>query len=188
MSEKKNMVQLPDVGGGLSESTDKVERIREIVFGAHMREYTQKFDLANREMARLNREIERLNQQLRDQEALFKRQLRDEVERLALQIQEMDKRQTHQLQELDKQQTQEVEALEQKQSQRMQELDQIMHRSDRDLLNKLRELSEQLNHMKVDRSTLGELLMELGAGLKSNAPAALASEIDVLDELGMELA
>jgi phage-related minor tail protein len=188
MSEKKATVQLSDVGGNLSESTDKVERIREIIFGAQMREYTQKFDLTNREMTRLNREIERLNQQLRDQEALFKRQLRDELERLTAQLQEMDKRQSQQLQELDRQQTQEVEALEQKQAQRIQELDQVMHRSDRELLNKLRELSEQLNHMKVDRATLGELLMELGSGLKNNAPAALASEIDVLDELGMELA
>jgi phage-related minor tail protein len=190
MSNKKAPTAnvLAEMAGGAAESGDKVERIRELIFGAHIRDYAQKFDLANREMARLNREIERLNQTLRDQESAYKRQLREEVERLAGQLQEQDGRQARQLQELDQRQTQEIESLAQKQSARMQEMDRAMVAGDRDLLEKLRELTDQLNDLKVDRSTLGDLLVDLGNTLKRDAPAPITDEIDILDQLSAELA
>lgn len=189
MSEKKAAANpIADMANSVTESSDKVERIREIVFGAHMRDYAQKFDLLNRELSRLNREVERLNQQLRDQESGFKRQLRDEGERFNNQLQEQDRRQTQQLESLDKRQTQEIETLAEKQTQRMQELDQIMHTGDRDLLEKLRELSAQLNDLKVDRVTLGDLLVDLGSNLKKHSPPPIGAELDVLDQLTAELA
>jgi chromosome segregation ATPase len=187
MSDKKAAVPLPDITGSASESADKVERIREIVFGAHMRDYAQKFELMNRELSRLNREIERLNQQLRDQESTYKRQLREEGDRLSTQLHEQDKRLTQQLQDLDKRETNEFEELDQKFTRRMQELDQVMHSSDRDLLNKLRDLSDQLNDQKVDRSSLGDWLVELGSNLKANAPAPLTTQIDDLDHVFSQL-
>jgi phage-related minor tail protein len=174
--------------GSVAESGDKVERIRELIFGAYIRDYAQKFDLANREMTRLNREIERLNQALRDHESAYKRQLREEVERVTGQLQAQDQRQMSQLQELDQRQTQEIEALAQKQSARMQEMDRVMVSGDRDLLDKLRELTDQLNDLKVDRSTLGDLLVDLGNSLKQDTPAPITAEIDILDQLSAELA
>jgi chromosome segregation ATPase len=196
MSEKKAATTMisplaemtNNITNSVAESGDKVERIRELIFGSHMRDYAQKFDLMSREVSRLNREIERLNQQLRDQETTFKRQLRDEVERINAQAQEQDRRQAEQLQDLDRRQTQELETLEQKHSQRMQEMDRVALAGDRDLLEKLRELTDQLNDLKVDRTTLGDLLVELGSGLKKDAPAPLTGDLDVLDQLSAELA
>jgi uncharacterized phage infection (PIP) family protein YhgE len=183
LSEVANNV----ITNSVTESSDKVERIRELIFGAQMRDYAQKFDGVNREVSRLNRELERLNQLLRDQESAFKRQLREETERLTNQLLEQDRRQTQQLQEVDRRQTQEVEALEQKHTQRLQELDHVMHMGDRDLLEKLRQLTDQLNDLKVDRSTLGNLLVDLGNSLKRDTPTPLTADLDVLDQLSAEL-
>lgn len=190
MSNKKAATANPiaEMAGSIAESGDKVERIRELIFGAYIRDYAQKFDLANRELARLNREIERLNQALRDHESAYKRQLREEVERLTNQLQEQDQRQLRQLQELDQRQTQETEALAQKHSARMQEMDRAMVAGDRDLLDKLRELTDQLNDLKVDRSTLGDLLVDLGNSLKQDTPSPITAELDILDQLSAELA
>ena len=190
MSDKKARSApnpLADMASSVAESGDKVERIRELIFGAHMRDYAQKFDQMNRELSRLSREAERLNQQLREQEATFKRQLREEAERLNTQLQDQDHRQTEQVQALERRQSQEVSTLEQKHAQRLQELDHVMHAGDRDLLNKLRELTDQLNDIKVDRATLGDLLMDLGQSLKHDAPPPIDAEIDVLDQLSAEL-
>lgn len=187
MSDKRTIMPLPDPTINSGEATDKVERIREIIFGAQMRDYAQKFELVNREVARLSREVERLNQQLRDQENAFKRQLREESERLAAQVQEQDRRLTQQVHDLDQREMGELEALTRQFTQRLQELDQVIHSGDRDLLNKLRDLAEQLNAIKVDRSTLGDWLVELGANLKANAPAPLAAEIDDLDQVLSQL-
>ncbi|HMN26787.1 MAG TPA: hypothetical protein PKE45_01440 [Caldilineaceae bacterium] len=190
MSDKKQAAtnSIAEMTSSVAESGDKVERIRELIFGGHIREYGQKFDLLNREISRLNREIERLNQQLRDQESVAKRQLRDESERLNTQLQEQDRRQSQQLQEVDRRQTAEVEALEQKHSQRMQEMDRVTLASDRDLLEKLRVLTDQLNDIKVDRVSLGDLLVNLGSSLKQNTPAPLTGDLDVLDQLSGDLA
>lgn len=117
----------------------------------------------------------------------FKKQLRDEVERLVTQLHEQDQRQTTQLADLGKQQALDLQELDQKQSARAQSLDALLHSSERELLRKLRELSNQLNHIKVDRSTLGQLLVDLGSSLNTNAPSPLGAEIDPLDRLGAEI-
>jgi DNA repair exonuclease SbcCD ATPase subunit len=187
MSDKKNAGALTDVAGSVTESTEKVERIREIIFGAQTREYAQKFDAIQRENTRLNREIERLNEQLREQEKAFKKQLRDEVERLTTQLQEQDQRQATQLAEVGKQQTLDLQELDQKQNARAQSLDALLHTTERELLRKLGELSNQLNHVKVDRTTLGQLLVDLGSSLHTNAPSPLNAEIDPLDRLSAEI-
>lgn len=187
MSDKKTGGALTDVAGSVTESTEKVERIREIIFGAQIREYSQKFDGMQRETARLNREIDRLNEQLREQEKAFKKQLREDLERLTNQLHDQDQRQATQLTELGKQQTLEIQELDQKQSARVQSLDSLLHSSERQVLRKLRELSDQLNHVKVDRATLGQLLVELGSSLNTNAPSPLMAEIDPLDRLSAEI-
>jgi phage host-nuclease inhibitor protein Gam len=169
------------------ESADKVERIRELIFGAQMREYGQKFEAANREIARLSREVERLSGQLRDQETAHKRQLREETERLAAQLHEQAQRQTQHLQELGTKQSQELTTVDQKQTQQIRHLDQLLHTTERDLSTQLRTLTEQLNQSKVDRTLLGELLIHVGTSLRTNDAAPLSDELDLLDQLELEL-
>ena len=82
MSTQKAADTLTDGLGSVTSSVDKVERIREIIFGAQSRDYAQKFENVQRELLRLNREVEQLNEQLREQEKSFKKQVREEAERL----------------------------------------------------------------------------------------------------------
>ena len=52
-----------------AESPQEVERIRDIIFGAQMRDYERQFQVVQRDLERLQRDIDRLSQQLTDQES-----------------------------------------------------------------------------------------------------------------------
>ena len=52
-----------------AESAQEMERIRDIIFGAQMRDYERQFQTVQRDLERLQRDIDRLSQQLTDQES-----------------------------------------------------------------------------------------------------------------------
>lgn len=188
MNTQKAADTLTDGLGSVTGSVDKVERIREIIFGAQARDYAQKFENVQRELLRLNREVEQLNEQLREQEKSFKKQVREEAERLTRQLQEQEQQQRAQLAELDKRQSHERELLDQKHTSHHQDLTGQLQSSQRELATRLRELAEQVNHAKVDRSTLGELLVDLGSRLQTQVAAApLAAEDELIERLSAEL-
>lgn len=56
--------QAPSSAGSVQE----VERIREIIFGSQMRDYEQRFQLAQRDLSRLQQELDRLAGQLSEQD------------------------------------------------------------------------------------------------------------------------
>jgi chromosome segregation ATPase len=49
-----------------SEALQKVDRVRDIIFGHQMRDYEQRFQLLQRDIQRLQQELDRLNEQLTD--------------------------------------------------------------------------------------------------------------------------
>lgn len=49
-------------------TSQEVDRIRDIIFGAQMREYNQQFNQIRRDLERLQGEIDRLSEQLADQD------------------------------------------------------------------------------------------------------------------------
>ncbi len=51
------------------ESSQEVDRIRDIIFGPHMRDYEQRFQVVQRDLERLQQEIDRLTEQLTDQDS-----------------------------------------------------------------------------------------------------------------------
>lgn len=53
----------------LSDSTREVDRIRDILFGAQMRDYSQQFDLMQRDVERLQQALDQLHEQLTAQDA-----------------------------------------------------------------------------------------------------------------------
>ena len=183
-NEQKSAVTSQDLAGSVTESTEKVERIREILFGSHLREYGQKFDLLQRELVRLQQEVGRLNEQLREQDKTLRKQVREESDRLVSQLQDQDARQAQQLQAAEQRQLQQLHDLDQRHTQ---QLGAQIQRSERALLDELSQVATQLNHNKADRSSLGALLMDLGASLKSNDPAPLNKVADIVDLLGEEL-
>lgn len=179
---------LAALSGSITGSADKVERIREILFGAQMREYTQRFDTIARDVTRLNQEVARLGEQMREQEARLRKELRQEVEHLSSLLQDQDKKQQQQLQQLDQRLTNQLQELDRKHTEGAQKLAHNLHQLEQNLRAELHDLSRRLNSMKVDRPTLGELLIGIGTSLKSNEPEPLQLQIDLLDQLNEGLA
>ncbi len=53
----------------LPSHSQDVERIRDIIFGSQMRDYSQRFEVVERDLARLQGEIDRLTEQLAEQDS-----------------------------------------------------------------------------------------------------------------------
>lgn len=154
-----------EVSGNITESKEKVDRVRDILFGSYVRDYGQKFDRLNQELIRLNQEIERLQEQLREQDKRQLQQLQSAEQRLAQALYDLDARHTEQAQQLGVQ----------------------MRSTERAMFDEVSRLSNQLNHNKADRTLLADLLIELGTNLKTTDPAPLPVGVDLLDQLSEEL-
>ena len=187
MSTPKAMTNGGEPIVSVTDSADKVDRIRDLLFGTHMRDYTQRFDAISRDVTRLTQETVRINELIREQETKFTKLLRQEIDRLSVQLQEQDKRAQQQLQQVDQRLTAQIQELDQKQTQNVKELATNLARTERILREELHELAQRINNMKVDRPTLGELLIGIGQNLKANEPTPLALASDLLDQLSQEL-
>lgn len=194
------------VVGGI-ESTEKLERIREIVFGAQMREYAQRFDNLTRDIERLQQENARLTDQLVEQGRLQAQQMnaqsseltssiQEQGSKLSQQLQELDSRHGAQLRQLDERLTANVKDLEKRHNGRLQDLDtKYAHRGD-ELQRSLREAEESirvdlrqnaeaLGHAKVDRVSLGDMLVQMGSSIKDNQNEGMV--VDLLEDLMGEI-
>lgn len=173
--------------GQVTGSAEKVERIRDIIFGTQMRDYTQRFDALTRDLARVSQEVSQLTEQMKEQESRLRRELRQETERLQTQLQEQDQARQQQIQQLDQRLSDQLQALDQKQTESAQSLASHLANVEEMLRNELYRLSEELNQAKVDRPALGELLVNLGTSLQTTAPKPLENNGDLLDQLTEEL-
>jgi len=153
-----------------------------------MRDYTQRIAAIHQELRTLTQETARLAMVIQEQEDKFTGLLRQEVDRLAMQLQDQGKRAQQQLQQVDYRLTEQWKALDQSHTQNLNEVAQGLVRTEQILRTELHDLSQELNQRKVDRPTLGDLLIDLGQSLKSTAPPPLPVEEDLLDQLSQALA
>jgi len=171
--------------GGQAESTEKVERIRDLIFGQQIRDYSQKFDVINKDLTRLQGLINRLTDEVREQERSFTQKLREQEQTLTTQIQEQDRRQTQQHRELDQRLTQQIQDFDRTHSQNTQELWQAVRELEDTMRSELRQTAHELDELKMDRFTLGELLIKLGGDLKQTKPEQEA--VDLLEQIDSQL-
>jgi len=207
MSAKKKATK-SDVGieTGI-DSVQKVERIREIVFGAQMRDYDQRFNNVTRDYARLQQEMANANKQILSQIKQLGDQLHELNERLdakignqsqqlIARIEEVDNRQTAQLRNLDTRVNEELHRHEAELAQQVQKLttsateqfermQQSLHMTSEDIRSELRENAEHLSNVKTDRMTLGQLLIEMGNDLQKGDSDSVFSKL--LNELSGDL-
>lgn len=188
MSKTRPLADSSEAIVSVTDSVDKVERIRDLLFGAHMRDYTQRFDLISRDLTRLTQETTRLNETIQEQDSKFTKLVRQEIDRLTVQLQEQDKRSQQQVQQVDQRLTEQIKELDHKHTQSAKELARTITRTEKSLREELHDLSQRLNTLKVDRPTLGDLLIGIGESLKSNDPNPLPLASDLLDQLSQELA
>lgn len=172
---------------GAAQSAEKIDRIRDIVFGGQMRDYTQRFEMLGTDLTRAQQEISGLQESLRAQEANFLRQLQQRADELSAQLTDQVTRQTQQLQDLERRVVRGVQELEQKLLQGQEEFSRKLRAGEESLRNEYRQASASLNQNKMDRFSLGDLLTELGQNLKSDTPAPMTAMAGLLEQFEAEL-
>lgn len=207
MSKKDREQQPADQDIAKGESLEKMDRIRELVFGSQMRDYNQRFEVVNRDLGRLQQEINRLNEQLSVQAHAASQRLNEVDARLSAelqnqarlqteatqavdhkltdQVQALDRRTTEQFREADKKNNTRFQEIAEQLAQVNQELQRALRQIEGELRGEVRDWSERLTHDKTDRFSLGDLLIELGSNLKEGDSSRLAGSL--LDELSREL-
>ena len=210
MAEKKksaDTIDAKDLGVTQGASTEKLERIREIVFGAQMRDYNQRFENIQRDLARLQQEIQRLSEQMAEQGRQQSKQMRDTDDRLVAKLQEQSRQFTQQVTELDNRQSaqlrdadqrlgdliadvdkrygQKTSDLDSRFSQRTDDMQKLLHEIEQSIRTDLRENTETLGAAKVDRITLGDLLVQMGKSLREHEGDGIV--MDLLEELADEI-
>ena len=172
---------------GAAQSAEKIDRIRDIVFGGQMRDYAQRFDMLDTDLSRSQQEISALQESLRAQEANFLRQLQQRADELSAQLTDQVTRQTQQLQDLERRVVRSVQDLEQKLLRGQEEFNRMVRAGEEALRNEYRQSSAALNQNKMDRFSLGDLLTELGQNLKSDTPAPMTAMAGLLEQFEAEL-
>lgn len=171
----------PEVGG------EKIERIREIVFGGQIRDYNQRFDSVGRDVARLQQEVNRLHELVREQEQTLTRLLREQSESLTSQLTDLAARQSQALQELEKRQKSAVEDVRSSSTRGDEELHRLLRQLETALREEHHHAVDALTQNKTDRFSLGNLLVEMGTSLKADLPTPSSTMNDLLKQLESEL-
>lgn len=199
--EKSEEKQNGSVAGG--DSIQQVERIRDIVFGAQMREYDQRFATISRDFARVQQEMTNANEQILSQIKMLDDLIRELNDRLTVQMEEqtqqltariedVDNRQTTKLRDLDTRAAAKASAQEEnlnKQTQALRkassdQFDHLQHSLNQvgeELRTEIRENTERLGDAKTDRATLGQMLIQMGNDLQQGSSDGVFSKL--LDEL-----
>lgn len=168
-----------------STGNEKLERIREIVFGQQSREYAQYFERINRDINRLQQEVNTLNDQALAQKRTFQAKLDQQTENHATQLQDVQQQFSQQLKRLENEYRTKQAEIDEKQSQDIQELQRMVHRIQDEVYNEMRQTSERLTEEKTDRVALGELLIELGTNLREGPSESLMAGL--LEQLNEDL-
>ena len=182
------------------ESSESVDRIRDIIFGPKMRDYEQRFEAVVRDLSRLQQELDQLAEQLAAQgtaqtaslqalrqelrQAAIARSREGRASRLNTQLAEqvaatIDRNPAPGAAEAERfagpgrrsperQLTDQASAQEASQ----QALRQELRKADADLREELRQIAQRLTDDKPDRSTLGDLFIELGNHVKTGGSLA----------------
>lgn len=186
-------------------SAEKVERIRDIIFGTQMRDYTQQFDGVNRALESMAAQSAQLLTQLQEQEERHQRALdraseqhqarlqaqaeihRQEVQRLQSQLAEQaasfHRQLTEQMQQIETQ----IQQVEERHATNFNALTDQLQKVEERLRSELESVSTALNASKTDRATLGELLVQLGTDLQATSALPLEIGHGSLDQLTDEL-
>lgn len=167
------------------DSLDKIDRIRDLIIGPHLRDITQRFSTISKDITRLEGELTRVTDELKEQSSTIKKN-----------VQEMEKRLTDQFKESRASQDEEIGQIEQRISGQVQEFEKQFATRIQDIIQDLREVElanrtelrqtvEEMNQAKMDRFSLGELFSQLGDGLKTSKPEDEISQL--LSELQKEI-
>lgn len=167
------------------ESPDKIERIRDLIVGPHLRDMEQKLVTVTKDLARIENELSRVSGDLKEKSSELKKSISDAEKRLAAQIKENRSSQDEVITQIEQSMGSQVRAFEKQFTDRIQELLQDLRESEESNRAELRRTAEEMDQVKMDRFSLGELFSQLGNGLKASKPDDEISQL--LDELQQEI-
>jgi hypothetical protein len=150
------------------ESPRDVDRVRDIIFGSQMRDYSLKFEAISRDLARLQQELDQINEQMTAQntaQTKSQQMLRQELRQADNDLRGELKAEAEQL-------AARVAENDGAQSANLKALRQELRNADSDLREELRQTRQRLTDDKTDRAVLGELFVELGNHIKSGGTLA----------------
>ncbi|MCX6030800.1 MAG: hypothetical protein NT169_16080 [Chloroflexi bacterium] len=172
------MANLTIPAAAAPENPREVDHIRDIIFGPQMRDYDQRLEAILRDLARLQRELDQANEQLAAQTAAQGKSL----QALRQELRQADSDQRSELKTELEHLAAQVTETDGAQSQNLKALRQELRNADTDLREELRQKAQRLTDEKVDRSTLGELFIELGNHIKGGG--SLADMLKGLEQAG----
>lgn len=178
----------PSEAGNLNlDSAEKINRIRDLIFGPQSRDYEQKFERQRQEISRVTQELNRTQEMIRSLEKTLSAQLKTLGEELSAKGEEQNKRQTRLLSELDQRLTEQIQSIDQHYRSEVERLSEALQQSEESLAAEMRTTTERLHNQKADRVALGDLLMNIGETLKSHDSAEVVNGLlqelaDTIDE------
>lgn len=159
------------------DSAEKLNRIRDLIFGQQSRELEQKLERQRLELARLSQESTRLGETLRALESSFAAQINALSDRLSAQIEEQHRHQSQLLKESEQRLEQQLQSVNQHLQEQVATLSQALRQSEESIMSEMRTTATRLNDQKTDRVKLGSLLMNIGATLQSHDSAEEVSDL-----------
>ncbi len=124
---------------------------------------------------------------MREQEVKLLQQLQQRSDDLAAQLADLTNRQMQQLQDLERRAFRTLQELDQKLVRAQEDLGRMVRNAEDVLRNEYRTSSASLNDNKMDRFSLGDLLIEFGKNLKSDTPTPMTAMAELIDQFNTEL-
>ena len=182
---KKSSTQVPDLNIDAGDSGAKIERVRQLIFGQQIKDYTQRFEVMGQDIARLQSSLNQLNDDMHEQIKTLTQKVQEQDQTQTTHLHEQDRRHTQLLRETDERLSQHQIESDKRHSDHVDELRQLLRQTDESVRSELRTAMEQLDNLKMDRFALSDLLIQLATSMKMAGPEEEATSL--LDELAGDL-
>lgn len=164
------------------DTPDKVERIRELIFGPQLRDISNQFDSMDKRLERLEKEISAISADLQEQITKNQENLNALEQRITAQLNDLDKRLVEQMGRVDARLGEQIQGIDNRLSQRLDSLLKDIRELEKATNSELRRTADEIDQTKLDRFSLGELFAQLGQGLKESTPGdEIASLLDAIE-------
>jgi len=145
----------PRIDNGTSAENDKndnsVDRIRDIIFGAHIQDYSSRFSKISSQLDIIDKRLEQINERISEHERDIDSQLADQKKKFEIQLSQLDAGFSEQIEGVVLQNQHQTKALNDA-------ITALGKQSKQDLQQATQELSD----LKVDRSLLSDLFLACG--------------------------
>lgn len=143
--------------GGVDNSVD---RIRDIIFGEQIQDYSAKFDEIATQLSAIDARLAQINDRISEHERDVDSQIQHQKQKFESDLAQLDSEFTKQLADLAEETQQRADSIKSSVS-----------TLGKKVRKEMRESAQELSTLKMDRGTLGDLFVQMGEVLVANEPA-----------------